>query len=202
MPLYGAFYLLHNGYICYLQESKMKIGRRFNELTKGEYLHCIENYKKYTDFNTLGLYRSITENDKLDIEDKIFIRDFANKTFEKTFNFLQLKDPKTYFDLTTLGKVLTKADERQVWDDIRENQQKILSDKRFGHRNFGDYSKHNCGHDDCYLNGLMIKKGSYFSYGEIHFKSDTNRRDRKNKSEGFKKDRKKESLIIKNELEN
>jgi hypothetical protein len=180
----------------------MKIGRRFNELTKGEYLHCIENHKKYTDFNTLGLYRSITENDKLDLEDKIFVRDFANKTFEKTFNFLQLKDPKTYYDLTTLGQKLTTADESQIWDDIIANQQKILSDKKLGHRNIGVYSKHICGYDDCYLNGLMIKKGSSLSYGEIHFKSDTNRRDRKNKSEGFKKDRKKESLIIKNELEN
>lgn len=55
------------------------------------------NHKKYTDFNVLGLYRSISENDKLPLEDKIYIRDLANETFGKTFNFLQLKDPKTYF---------------------------------------------------------------------------------------------------------
>lgn len=179
----------------------MKIGRRFNELTKGEYLHCIESYKKYTDFNTLGLYRSIIENDKLPIEDKIFIRDFANNTFEKTFNFLQLKDPKTYFDLITLGKELTKADEQQVWGDIRTNQQKILADKRIKHRNFGVYSKHTCGYEYCPFNGMMVKQGTWLARGGIWFQCDMNRRDRKNKSEEFKKDRKKEGLIIRGELD-
>ncbi len=178
----------------------MKIGKRFNELTVEEYCYFIEHYKKYDDFNTLGLYRSIIENDKLGLADKIYVRDVANKTFEKTFNFLQLKDPKTYFDLTTLGQELTKADEQQAWDDIKAGQQKILSDKRIKHRNFGVYSKHICAHEDCYLNGVMTKQGSYFSYGEIHFKSDTNRRDRKNKSATFKKDRKREGEIIREEL--
>ncbi|MDL5051419.1 hypothetical protein QQ054_36045 [Oscillatoria amoena NRMC-F 0135] len=137
----------------------MKIGRQFNELTVEEYCYFIEHYKKYDDFNTLGLYRSIIENDKLDLADKIYVRDVTNKTFEKTFNFLQLKDPKTYFDLTTLGQELTEGDERKAWDDIRKNQEKILADKRIKHRNFGVYSKHICGYEYCYLDGLMIKKG-------------------------------------------
>lgn len=180
----------------------MKIGRRFNELTKDEYLHCIESYKKYTDFNTLGLYRSIIENENLTIEDKIFIRDFANNTFEKTFNFLQLKDPKTYFNLITLGKELTKADAEQIWDDIKTNQQKILSDKRIKHRNFGIYSTHNCGHDSCPFPNLMIKKGFLFAEDHIWFEGDKNKYSRKVKSHQIKKNRKIESQIIQDELEN
>jgi hypothetical protein len=177
----------------------MKIGRRFNELTKGEYLHCIEKYKKYTDFNTLGLYRSIIENEKLTIEDKIFIRDFANKTFEKTFNFLQLKDPKTYFDLITLRKELTNGDVQQIWDDIRTNQQKILTDKRFGHRNFGIYSKHTCGYRHCPFNGMMVKQGSWPADGHMWFKEDKNKYSRKVKSHQIKKNRKIELKIIQGE---
>ena len=53
----------------------MKIGRQFNTLTLKEYLFFIDNHKKYTDFNTLGLYRSITENKKLTMEDKIAVRE-------------------------------------------------------------------------------------------------------------------------------
>jgi len=70
----------------------MKIGKKFNQLSKSQYYHFIDNYKKYTDFNTLGLYRSITENERLSLEDQIEIRDYANLIFGKTFNFYQLKD--------------------------------------------------------------------------------------------------------------
>lgn len=65
----------------------MEIGRKFNELTLDEYIFFIDNYKKYADFNTLGLYRSIVENDKLTIVQKIEVRQYANKTFQKTFDF-------------------------------------------------------------------------------------------------------------------
>lgn len=171
----------------------MRVGRKFNTLTKEEYLLFINNHKKYSDFNVLGLYRSITENYKLPLEEKIYIRDVANKEFGKTFNFLQLKDPKTYFDLITLGKTLTKADEEQVWDDIKANQQKILSDKRIRHRNFGVYSKHICGDENCPLNGMMIKQGSWYAYGEMWFKCDKNKISRKVKSEQLKKDRKRKN---------
>lgn len=127
----------------------MEIGQQFNKLTLKECFFYIDNYKKYTDFNTLGLYRSIIENDKLHLADKIEVREYAHKTFKKTFDFLQLKDPKTYFDITTIGQELTKEDERQLLDNIIGNQQKILADKKFGNRNFGDYSKYNCGYDTC-----------------------------------------------------
>lgn len=180
----------------------MKIGRRFNELTVEEYCYFIEHYKKYDDFNTLGLYRSIIENDKLELADKIYVRDVANKTFEKTFNFLQLKDPKTYFDLTTLGQELTEGDERKAWDDIRKNQEKILADKRIKYRNFGVYSKHDCGFYNCPCPGVMIKKGSRLEEDIMIFDSDINKYGRKAKSKRVKKDRKREGEIIREELVN
>lgn len=179
----------------------MKIGKKFNVLNKREYLHLIDNYEKYTDFNTLGLYRSICENEKLNLNDRIEIRDYANTIFGKTFNFYQLKDPRTYFELTTLGMELTVADENQIWEDIIVNQEKILSEKKIKHRNFGDYSKHNCGYEDCRYNGLMIKQGSRLAESEIHFNSDKNSYSAKLKSEQFKKQRKNKKQIIKDGLD-
>jgi len=179
----------------------MKIGKPFNQLNKSDYFHYIDHYKKYTDFNTLGLYRSICENEKLELNDRIEIRDYANVIFGKTFNFYQLKDPRTYFDLTTLGLELTVADEKQIWDDIIINQEKILSEKKIKHRNFGDYSKHNCGHDACPYNGLMIKQGSFFAESSIHFKSDKNSYAAKTKSKRIKKERKNKHRIIRDEFD-
>ncbi|WP_418604392.1 hypothetical protein [Hwangdonia sp.] len=179
----------------------MKIGKPFNTLNKSEYIHYLDNYKKYSDFNTLGLYRSLCENEKLNTNDRIEIRDYANQFFGKTFQFYQLKDPLTYFSLITLGKEMTVADEGKIWEDIKKNQQNILSEKRINHRNFGDYSKHNCGYDDCRYNGLMIKQGSALTEKSIHFNSDKNSFEAKNKSERIKKQRKNSSKIIKDELD-
>lgn len=180
----------------------MKIGKKFNTISKTEYYHFIDHYKEYTDFNTLGLYRSILENDHLNVLDKIEIRDYANLTFGKTFNFYQLKDPRTYFYLTTLGKDLTQADEKQAWENIRVNQEKILSEKRIKHRNFGEYSKHNCGYNHCPYNGLMVKLGSAFAECEMWFKSDKKRNGAKQKSKRIKKARKNKHQIIKDALDN
>lgn len=91
----------------------MKIGQRFNQLTVREYFHYIDHHRKYTDFNTLGLYRSIIENEKLDIADKIAVREYAHGTFKKAFDFLQLKDPYVFVTISTIGQSLTVADERQ-----------------------------------------------------------------------------------------
>ncbi|SDS09751.1 hypothetical protein SAMN05216503_1971 [Polaribacter sp. KT25b] len=178
----------------------MKIGKKFNQLNKSEYFQFIDHYKKYSDFNTLGMYRSICENENLKLDDKIEIRDYANSIFGKTFNFYQLKDPQTYFDLTTLGLELTVADEKQIWNDIIANQQKILSEKKIKHRNFGAYSKHNCGYKDCPYNGLMIKQGSFLAEGGLHFKSDKNAYSAKLKSKRIKKQRKNKDQIIKDEF--
>ena len=179
----------------------MKIGKKFNELEKSEYFHFIDNEKKYSDFNTLGMYRSICENERLSITDRIEVRDYANEFFGKTFNFYQLKDPQTYFDLMTLGREMTVADIKQAWADIRRNQEAILSDKKIKHRNFGEYSKHNCGHDDCPYNGLMIKQGSVLAESQMHFKYDKKETAGKDKAARFKKERKTKHRIIRDELD-
>ena len=180
----------------------MKIGKRFNQLTVEEYFLYIDNYKKYTDFNTLGLYRSIVENNIITSDDKIVVREYAHKTFKKTFDFLQLKDPKTYVEVSRLGLEFTKADEQQVWNDIIKEQQKILADKRIRHRNFGEYSKHNCGYDTCVFNGIMIRQGSWLSESNMHFSSDKNKYMQKLKSDRRRSGRKTEKEMINRELNN
>ena len=174
----------------------MELGKKFNQLTLTEYFFYIDNHKKYTDFNTLGLYRSIIENDKLTSDEKIEVREYAHKFFKKTFDFLQLKDPDTFVKVSTIGQSLTVADKNQIWSDIIANQEKILKDKRIKHRNFGQYSKHNCGHADCQFNGLMIKKGSLLEERSIFFHGDKNKYQAKVKSERRKKERTSEQDII------
>jgi hypothetical protein len=179
----------------------MKIGQPFNKLTLKEYQFYIDNHKKYTDFNTLGLYRSIVENEKLPLAEKLELRDYAHAQFQKTFDFLQLKDPKTYMDVCTLGEELTKADEHQLWENIKANQQKILADKKIKHRNFGIYSIHDCGYDTCPFNGMMIHQGSRLAESNMHFDSDKNHGAAVSKSERLKKDRKNRKQIIDEGLE-
>lgn len=180
----------------------MDIGQKFNSLTVKQYFFYIDNYKKYKDFNTLGLYRSIVENEKLNLPEKISVREYAHKVFKKTFDFLQLKDPKTYVEVEHLGEELTKGDEQRIWDDIRKNQQRILEDKRIKHRNFGSYSKHNCGYDTCVWNGIMVRQSSWLAESNMHFDGDNNKYQRKIRSEGRKSDRKREKQIIDKELGN
>lgn len=179
----------------------MEIGQKFNTLTLKEYLFYIDNYKKYTDFNTLGLYRSIVEHEKLSLADKLLVRDYAHKTFKKSFDFLQLKDPKTFVEVEYLGQELTEGDVQNCWNNIRLNQQLILADKRIKHRNFGVYSKHNCGYDNCFLNGIMIRQGSRLAEDTMRFDSDKNHYVSKEKSEKRKAERKNNKNIIRNELE-
>lgn len=179
----------------------MEIGKKFNLLTLREYFHYIENHKKYVNFNTLGLYRSILENEKLTISDKIIVRDFSNRFFQKTFDFLQIKDPFSYVKLITLGESLTAADEKQLWNQIRLNQEKFVKGKKIKHRNFGIYFKHSCGYENCYLNGLMIEQGSYFTEHEMRFDSDKNKYFAKLESKRIKKERREEKKTIKTILE-
>lgn len=175
----------------------MKIGKPFKTLQLREYVFYIDHHHKYTDFNTLGLYRSILENDKLDEHQKIELREYANKTFGKSYHFLQLKDPQTYFHLQTIGMKLTVGDEKQLWKDIIAGQQKLLSDKKIKHRNFGVYSKHTCGYDSCHLDGLMIRRGSMMADSFMQFGSDKCSYMEKEKSDRRKSDRKNEQKIIK-----
>jgi hypothetical protein len=134
----------------------------------------IKNRHKYTNFNTLGLYRSIVENQKLDLVQKIAVRELAHEHFLKTFEFLQLKDPFTYFEVSTLGQTLTVADKRQCWKHISTNQQQILKQKRIKHRNFGFYAKHVCGYEHCPYNDVMIPNSHRHRFVHISFNSDEN----------------------------
>lgn len=179
----------------------MEIGKKFNKFTLKEYFYYIENNKKYTDFNTLGLYRSILENDKLSLKEKIEVKNFANTYFGKFFDFLQLKDTETYFDLSILGRTLTWADKSQLLKNISKNQERILKEKKLKHRNFGIYSKHSCGNEGCPYNGLMVKKGSFLSEGHLSFDSDKSNYGVSQKSKRLKKERTQMKQIIRDELE-
>lgn len=160
----------------------MEIGHKFNTLTLKEYFYYIDNAKKYKDFNTLGLYRSIIENEKLTLDEKIAVRDYAHKYFQKTFDFLQLKDPETFLEVSTLGQELTDYDKVCLRDKISKNQQRILSAKRIKHRNFGMYSKHNCA-PWCPCNGLMVHTKSSLAEDHMFFDSDTHWRTKQDSSD-------------------
>jgi hypothetical protein len=183
-------------------KNSMKLGRPFNKLTFSEYTTFIPMYEQFSDWNVLGLYRSIIEHEKLSLDEKIQVRDLSHTFFQKQFDFLQLKDPKTYIAINTIGQELTKADEHQLWENVKINQQKILTEKRIKHRNFGDYSKHNCGVETCTHLGLMIKQGSFLCEQQIRFDSDKNAWTAQLKSERLKKDRKNRKTIIDEAMEN
>lgn len=140
----------------------MKIWKNFNTLTLEEYIFYIDNRKKYTDFNELWLFRSVFENEQLKSEEKITLRDYIIKEMPKVFEFMQVRHPDLYTKLYFLGKTPTKGDENHLWKEISSNQEKILKEKRIKHRNFWNYSKHNCGYDNCHLNWLMIQQWSWF----------------------------------------
>jgi hypothetical protein len=165
----------------------MKLGRPFNKLKFSEYLAFIPMHETFSDWNSLGLYRSII--------------DLAHSFFQKQFDFLQLKDPKTYIEVSSLGQELTKADENQLWLNVRYNQQKILENKKIKHRNFGDYSKHNCGVETCRYFGMMVKQGGFLCEQQMRFDSDKNPISAKLKSERLKRDRKNRKAIIDEGLE-
>jgi len=174
----------------------MKIDRPFNTFSKKEYLQIVPEHKKYTDFNILGLYRSILENEKLSLDEKFEVFELANEHFQKTFDFLVLKDPRTWFYLIHLGKELTRSQERDLWKEVKEKQQRILKDKNIKHRSFGTYSKHDCGYEDCPYNGLMIQPNSPLSEMSMHFDTDKRSYSIQEKAEKRKSDRKKHKRII------
>ena len=101
-----------------------------------------------------------------------------------------------------MGKELTKVDENQIWKEIRHKQEMILKEKRIKHRNFGVYSRHNCGYDTCPMNGIMVRQGSWLAEGHMWFNSDKGSYSKKERSEQRKKDRKSASKIISDQLEN
>jgi len=117
------------------------------------------------------------------------------------FDFLQLKDPFTYFKLKTIGLKLTNADKKQIWVDIRNNQERILKNKKIKHRNFGVYSKHNCGIESCPYNGVMVKSDSFMKEHHIKFDSDKTHVFDNTKKYNVNKERKNKKNIIKKQLE-
>jgi hypothetical protein len=177
----------------------MKISRQLNTLSYGEYLNLLKNYSRFTDFNSLGLFRSILENEKLTLEQKVEIRDKATATFPKFFNFLQVKDPWTFRKFELLGQDFTVADEDRLRRIIELNQQNILAKKRIKHRNFGIYSKHSCGYDTCFMNNLMTKQNSLLSeYGMVSMRTD--KYSTFSKSGRRRQERKKQYQLIQTEL--
>lgn len=179
----------------------MKIGRPFNTFGFNEYVEIIPQHKSYTDFNTLGLYRSILENEKLSLDQKFEVLEISNKHFQKTFDFLVLKDPSTWFNLTHLGKDLTFRQEWDLWKEVQEKQELILKSKRIKHRNFGIYAKHDCGVPHCPYDGLMVHPNSPLSENQIHFKSDENKWAKKEQSKKRKRFRKQAKKIINDDLD-
>ena len=81
------------GFTSTRETTFMKVNKKYNQFTYNGLKDIIVNHKKYTDFNTLGLYRGIVENEKLDTEQKIEMRDFANEYFGKTFIFFTSQRP-------------------------------------------------------------------------------------------------------------
>lgn len=174
----------------------MEINKKFNTFTLEEYIFYIDNRKKYTNFNELWLFRSVFENEKITIDEQIQLKEYIIKEMPKVYEFMQVRHPDLYEKIFFLGKNPTKGDEDALWKTIRLNQEKILKTKKIKHRNFWDYSKHNCGYDDCHLNWLMIQKWSWFCENNMHFISDQHSYRMKDKSYKLKQERKSEKNIV------
>jgi hypothetical protein len=185
-----------------MSKNNLTIGRKFNTLTEKEYFFYIDNHKQYSDFNTLGLYRSLKENKHLSLEEKIRVRDYAHAKFKKSFDFLQVKDYHTWIYVEYLGVDLTENQENSIYIHvIRKNQQLILKNKKIKHRNFGIYSKHICWcYECCPQEGLMLKQGASggLAGGDMVFRTDQHG-SQKEKAEKRKKDRKNEKKLINRE---
>ncbi|MDO4250109.1 MAG: hypothetical protein Q4C68_01215 [Moraxella sp.] len=147
--------------------------QRFNTMTVAQYQAAIANHRDIANFNPLGLYRSLCENKRLSLEEKITIRDLAHQHFARFFEFLPLKDPVTYIAVSTLGDTLTAADKHHLWQTIRQTQQKYLAKKRLKQRNFGIYGKHECGIAWCPYDGMMVRQGTVLCEYHMTFASDT-----------------------------
>lgn len=150
----------------------MKIWKKFNTCTFQEYKDIFEYHKEYEDFNILWIYRSLLENQWLSVQEKIEVKELYNTEFWKTYHFLQVKDPITYFHLELFGKKYTKSDADQLYNNIQKNQQKILKDKKIKHRNFGTYSKHLCWIEGCPMDGMMIQYWWYWAEYNMQFEGD------------------------------
>jgi hypothetical protein len=154
----------------------MKIGRPFHQLSASALRRLVPDYRKYTDFNRLGFFRGLVESQNLSLTEKQELRDLGKTTFTKYYDFLVVKDPHTWDKLENLGVTRTRQAEYADWQKIKEKQFEILRRKRFGHRNFGVNSRHDCGYEHCKLNNFMTKPRYQSRYGsEIWFKQDSDK---------------------------
>ncbi|QMT39616.1 hypothetical protein [Neisseria shayeganii] len=119
----------------------MKIDKPFRSMSLAEYRHYIARHARYTDFNPLGLYRSILENPALDTAGQQEVLALANRYFQKFYDFLVVKDLPTYARLSRLGQApLSEAQERQYLEQLRRVAEKRLAGKDIRHWRVGVYS--------------------------------------------------------------
>lgn len=168
----------------------MKIGQPINELSPERIREIIKGYKEYTDFNRLGLFRGLLESERITAEERAELQELAIAAFNRYFDFLVIKDSETWWKTLNPGWEAASRNDRYVkWRKIEAKQEAIIKRKGFGHRNFGNYSKHNCCYKDCPLNGIMVKKNDIRRDGcLIWFKSDpTTRKFERDPGEGYKR---------------
>lgn len=115
--------------------------------------------------------------------------------------FLQIKNPVNFIELSTLGRNLGASGRKHFWVEFIINQAEMVGDKRIRHRNLGVCSEHNCGYENCHLNGLMIRPVSVLKEGRMHFDKDKNRYSAGLKSQRSGKERIEEKKIIEKLIE-
>lgn len=119
----------------------MKLSKKFNTLSVSEYRDVIKHHKRYTNFNPLGLYRSLIENPKLDTDAQLDILALANEHFGKFYEFLLVKDINLYAKLSRLGKMpLTITQEWQYREQLRQKAQMLLKQKQIRRWRVGIYT--------------------------------------------------------------
>lgn len=119
----------------------MKIGKPFRNMSIAEYRHYLAHHQKYSDFNPLGLYRSILENPALNSAKQQEVLALANRHFQKFYDFLVVKNLPTYARLSRLGQPpLSEAQERQYIEQLRKTADKRLAETDIRHWRVGVYS--------------------------------------------------------------
>ena len=106
-------------------------------MSMAKYRHYIAHHQKYADFNPLGLYRSILENDKLDEAARLEVLALANQYFQRFYNFLFIKDPVAYSRLTTLGQGLSETQQRQHLSHVWDRREQWCAEKGIRHQRIG-----------------------------------------------------------------
>ena len=115
------------------KHNNMKVNKKFKQMSMAEYRHYIAHHQKYADFNPLGLYRSILENDKLDEAAQLEILAFANQYFQRFYDFLFIKDPVAYSRLATLGQDLSETQQRQHLSRVWDRREQWCAEKAIRH---------------------------------------------------------------------